>query len=75
MKKKTGRGARFREGEAVRSLREADGGATGVIVRQTRRGKLWCYNVMLDATCRVVTRREDELAPHDTAGARLEALA
>lgn len=61
MKKKKARGARFGEGEQVRSLREQDEGATGVVVRQTRRGKYWCYNVMLDATCQVVTRREDEL--------------
>lgn len=61
MKKKAARGARFSEGEQVRSLREQDGGATGVVIRQTRRGKFWCYNVQMDATCKVVTRREDEL--------------
>lgn len=53
--------ARFSGGQAVRSLRAADEGATGVIVRETRRGQSWCYNVMLDSTCRVVTRREEEL--------------
>lgn len=59
--KKSARGARFREGQAVRSLRETDEGATGVVVSLTKRQKAWCCNVMMDATCRVVTRREDEL--------------
>ena len=66
--KKTARGARFREGQAVRSLRETDAGATGVVVSLTKRQKAWCCNVMMHATCQVVTRREDELKELDELG-------
>lgn len=59
--KKPGRGAKFSEGTPVRSLRETDAGATGVVIRLTRRGKAWAYNVCMDQNCCVVTRREDEL--------------
>lgn len=58
---KAARGARFREGMAVRSLRPQDEGATGVIERLTRKRNGWHYMVFLDGTCRVVTRAEDEL--------------
>jgi len=59
--KKHGRGARFAEGEVVRSLRETDDGATGVVIGLTRRRKAWAYNICMDQSCRVVTRSEDEL--------------
>lgn len=59
--KKPGRGAKFSEGTPVRSLREQDDGATGVVIGLTRRRKAWAYNVCMDRSCRVVTRREDEL--------------
>lgn len=59
--KKSGRGAKFAEGTPVRSLREQDAGATGVVIGLTKRRKAWAYNVCMDQSCRVVTRREDEI--------------
>lgn len=60
-KKKKDRRARFSEGEQVRSLREQDGGATGVVVASSRRKKGWVYSVMFDGWYKIAARGEDEL--------------
>lgn len=59
--KKPGRGRRFDEGAQVRSLRETDAGATGVVLSLTKKRNGWNCNVLFDGKYHVVTRHESEL--------------
>lgn len=58
---KSARGRKFETGTEVRSLRERDDGATGTIVRCSRKQKEWEYTVLFDGWYRAAVRLENEL--------------
>lgn len=59
--KKPGRGRKFEEGAQVRSLRPQDDGATGVVIKLSRKQKGWEYTVFFDGWYKAATRKEEEL--------------
>ena len=58
---KASRNRAFDEGAMVRSLREQDDGATGVIVKCSKKQKGWEYTVCFDGWYKLAVRREAEL--------------
>lgn len=60
--RKAVRGAKFREGMTVKSLKPQDDGAHGTIVKLSRKKNGWSYVVMFEGWYKLATRAEDELA-------------
>ena len=59
--KKPARGRKFDEGTMVRSLREQDDGATGVVISLSKKKHGWEYTVFFDGWYKAATRKESEL--------------
>lgn len=59
--KKPARGRKFDEGTMVRSLREQDDGATGVVIGMSKKKNGWQYTVFFDGWYKAATRSEAEL--------------
>lgn len=59
--KKPARGRKFNEGSVVKSLRESDDGATGVVISMSKKKNGWVYTVFFDGWYKAATRSEDEL--------------
>ena len=59
--KKPARGRAFNEGCMVRSKRESDDGATGVVVGMSKKKNGWVYTVFFEGWYKVATRGEEEL--------------
>ena len=59
--KKPARGRKFDEGSQVRSLREQDEGATGVVIGLSKKKHGWEYTVFFDGWYKAATRKEAEL--------------
>lgn len=59
--KKTARGRKFEEGSQVRSLRQQDDGATGVVIGMSKKKNGWEYTVFFEGWYKAATRRENEL--------------
>ena len=55
------RGRKFNEGSVVKSLRESDGGATGVVISMSKKKNGWVYTVFFDGAYKAVVRNEEEL--------------
>lgn len=59
--KKPARGRKFEEGSQVRSLRQQDDGATGVVIGMSKKKNGWEYTVFFEGWYKAATRRENEL--------------
>ena len=59
--KKPARGRKFNEGSGVKSLRESDDGATGVVISMSKKKNGWQYTVFFDGAYKAVVRNEEEL--------------
>ena len=59
--KKPARGRKFNEGSMVKSLRESDDGATGVVISMSKKKNGWTYTVFFEGWYKAATRSEDEL--------------
>ena len=59
--KKQARGRKFNEGSVVKSLRESDDGATGVVIAMSKKKNGWVYTVFFEGWYKAATSSEDEL--------------
>ena len=59
--KNPARGRKFNEGSMVKSLREIDDGATGVVISMSKKKNGWVYTVFFDGAYKAVVRNEEEL--------------